>query len=354
MPKMANYPIGIDVSRWQGLMDWQKAAQAGATFAFIRAGSHDASGPYEDYQFRNNVGPNGAPAHIPEIGFYWYFRPAYRALAQADFLADLLNSEFFTRPYNFSLWCDIEQADGQSSDDVAQSVLDFCVRLEVITGIKPGIYTRATFFNPYVAASPEWASYKLWIARYITGLDHPWGDADRVPYVKPRDWDTWHYWQWSADGNFRGAEFGASSAHIDINYKNEILSEPELPPIIEDERMLILKAQKTVAAGATYPDNAAVLTVPEGKRWYVEKLAGTVDTRPQRIFIAIAKAGSGQNDFFPLLDEHPTLPTRWYGCEAFIELSQGDTIQCRAIGAQGQTFVQLSALINEYDIVDNV
>ena len=36
---MTDYVLGCDVSKWQGDMDWQKCAAAGAKYAFIRAGS---------------------------------------------------------------------------------------------------------------------------------------------------------------------------------------------------------------------------------------------------------------------------------------------------------------------------
>ena len=36
----------------------------------------------------------------------------------------------------------------------------------------------------------------------------------------PSNFDTWVFWQFSADGNGRGPEFGASSKSIDLNYFN--------------------------------------------------------------------------------------------------------------------------------------
>jgi GH25 family lysozyme M1 (1,4-beta-N-acetylmuramidase) len=48
---------GIDVSHWQGVMDWAKAKAAGVQFAIIRAGSIDANTGvcYTDYQYEANV-----------------------------------------------------------------------------------------------------------------------------------------------------------------------------------------------------------------------------------------------------------------------------------------------------------
>ena len=61
---------GIDVSKWQLVMDWMKAKSAGAQFSFIRAGSISIGGTlYTDYQFERNA--EIAPDFMP-VGFYWY------------------------------------------------------------------------------------------------------------------------------------------------------------------------------------------------------------------------------------------------------------------------------------------
>ena len=83
---------GIDVSKWQGEIDWDKAKAAGAQFAFIRAGSvSNVSGtPYEDFQFRRNT--QLAPPIMP-VGFYWYFRPNQNAIKQAEFFINLIRDQ---------------------------------------------------------------------------------------------------------------------------------------------------------------------------------------------------------------------------------------------------------------------
>jgi len=85
----------------------------------------------------------------------------------------------------------------------------------------PLIYTRGTFWNPNVG-NPIWASdYLLWAARYSNTLTGPWSDGR----YRPLPWNMWAFWQWSADKNGRGAEFGAESRDIDLNRFNGSLSE---------------------------------------------------------------------------------------------------------------------------------
>jgi hypothetical protein len=89
-------------------------------------------------------------------------------------------------------------------------------RIKLLSSKQAVIYTRALWWNENVAADPAWQKHDMWIARYCPSLDLPWGDGD----CQPRDWNEWRFWQFSANGNRRGAEFGAQSSSIDLDYFN--------------------------------------------------------------------------------------------------------------------------------------
>jgi lysozyme len=205
---------GIDVSKWQGEMDWNDAIMAGTEFAFIRAGSCNAvTGQcYEDYQFERNAQEAGA---LIPVGFYWYFRPNFSPIAQADYFCALINAKDWQLPPV----CDVEVTGGLSRSAVADSLKLFLDRVEAKTTVKPIIYTRSSFFNYAVEQRDYWSRYDLWIARYAS-VEEPWGNLGDAPYVQPRDWTTWRFWQHSADGNGKGAEYGAKSKSIDLNVFN--------------------------------------------------------------------------------------------------------------------------------------
>lgn len=239
---------GIDVSKWQGEMNWVKAAEH-ADFAFIRAGSVDSiSGQcYEDTQFDNNAA--GAGSLMP-IGFYWYFRPNHDPVEQADYFCALINS----KEYQLPPVCDIETTGGLSAGRVADSLKKFLDRVFAKTTIKPIIYTRSSFFNYAVAPRDYWSSYDLWIARYVNQPE-PWGNTGDPSYVQPRDWKSWRFWQYSADGNGEGAKYGAQSKSIDKNVFNGDIKAfaaylgfqiPEPPPT-NPEMIVPLKLVKVTA-----------------------------------------------------------------------------------------------------------
>ena len=67
---MTVFQEGIDVSRYQGVVDWSAVAAAGKEFAIVRVGSSNQSGPYVDPYFTRNV--QGAHAAGLRVGAYFY------------------------------------------------------------------------------------------------------------------------------------------------------------------------------------------------------------------------------------------------------------------------------------------
>jgi GH25 family lysozyme M1 (1,4-beta-N-acetylmuramidase) len=85
--------------------------------------------------------------------------------------------------------------------------------------IWPLLYTRGYWFNDNTVDNAVWDFVDLWIARY-TSRSKPWGNLFDSSKLQPRGFDDWKFWQWSADANGRGPEFGAQSKSIDLNYFN--------------------------------------------------------------------------------------------------------------------------------------
>jgi len=280
--------LGVDVSKWQGVMDWQKCYNAGAKYAFIRAGSIDnlTGVPYYDYQYPLNA--MDAPKYLP-VGFYWYFRPNHDPLVQADYFCDLIEDDSWLLPPVI----DVEDAGGKTPGQVADAVIAFLVRVFERLGFLPIIYTRASFWNPSVAIRDNWSLYDLWIARYTT-LPEPWGNVGDGTWLKPRDWTEWTFWQHSADGNGLGNVYGAESDSIDLDYFNgdeQDLADyigvlPKMPSVVQVITSINVVLRAEPGAGerlgiAFLDEQAAVLSEGEdvdGKLWYeiVIKSAGII------------------------------------------------------------------------------
>lgn len=213
---MANL-LGVDVSKWQILMDWQKCHDAGAKFAFIRAGSiNNSTGEcYTDYQFERNT--EIAPDFMP-VGFYWYFRPNHDPIKQANYFCDLIRD----KKRKLKPVLDWEFNGGLSPAQNTNRAAMFVLRVNELLETLPLLYSRAYWLNDFTIPDELMKLLELWIARYTTkgkpwGNILPWPDS---PKVKPRDYSEWKFWQFSADGNGRGDEFGGQSASMDLNYFN--------------------------------------------------------------------------------------------------------------------------------------
>jgi lysozyme len=197
---------GIDVSKWQGEVDWEMAAAAGAQFAFIRAGSIDnvAGNCYEDVQFPRNS--ELAPQHLP-VGFYWYFRPNWSPIKQADFFVDRLkNSTWKLYPV-----VDVEEHGNLDKAGVSTAVHSFLGRVYQGLGVRPMVYTSAGFWDGRVAPTYWAIEYPLWIAHWNV-------QTPRLPY----DWNdygkTYTFWQTYVGQD--GSQYGMKSHGLDHDVYN--------------------------------------------------------------------------------------------------------------------------------------
>ena len=248
--------LGIDVSKWQLQMDWHKARSAGARFAFIRAGSIDSviGECYVDLQFWRNAAI--APDYFP-VGFYWYFRPNFDPMKQASYFCNLLREKRYLLPPVL----DLETDGGMTAKAITEAASVFAIEVYNRLNVWPLLYSRALWLNSHTISAEIWNLLELWIARYkeIAG---PWSDG----YCIPRDFKEWRFWQKSADGNGRGAEFGAKSKSIDIDFFNG--DQAALDEYIGEAGHLLVRVISTLAASLrSGPEGSAIGATWRGSIW---------------------------------------------------------------------------------------
>jgi GH25 family lysozyme M1 (1,4-beta-N-acetylmuramidase) len=205
----------VDVSKWQGEIDAKKMIAAGTLGIYMKAGGVDKNNgsSYTDSRFRENASKFG---DLLPCGFYYFFYPHFSGADQAEYFCNLLKSV----KWNLPPAIDVESNPNNVSQGKTQKeIRAFLDKIEEELNVKGVVYTRASFWNPNVG-SPKWGTdYKLWIARYGEGLKHPWDNKD-TSSLRPKPWTDYWLWQYSADKNRRGKEFGASSKDIDVNRVN--------------------------------------------------------------------------------------------------------------------------------------
>jgi GH25 family lysozyme M1 (1,4-beta-N-acetylmuramidase) len=195
--------LGVDVSKHQGIMDWDKAKKAGVEYAFIRCTVGDY---YTDTQFENNY-TNLTRLGIP-FGMYHVVVPDRPVYAQVKRIMSVISGKTFLLP----IALDCELTGNVDTAAITANIEGIAEQLET-NGYKVMIYTSQGFWNSYVKTATTWKKYPLWVANYVKNYD----PISSSPLL-PRDWDTWMVWQYSADGNLLGPTYGASgSKSIDLN-----------------------------------------------------------------------------------------------------------------------------------------
>ncbi|MCR5674436.1 MAG: glycoside hydrolase family 25 protein [Lachnospiraceae bacterium] len=186
--------LGVDVSRFQGRINWDKVAADGVSFAFIRAGARGSSEGklIEDAQFEANV--KGALDAGLDVGVYFYTQAISEeeAIEEADYVIDVLAPFEITLPVVF----DFEQSDSddartneQSIEQNTANVLAFCNRVQE-AGYQPMLYGNIKAFLMMLDMD-QLEHIKKWYAFY-----------DEMPYF-PYEYS---YWQYSDKGHVDGIE----------------------------------------------------------------------------------------------------------------------------------------------------
>lgn len=196
----APYELGVDVSSYQGNIDWQAVRDAGATFAIIRVagrGYGQAGGVYADKLAQTNY--EGAKRAGLKVGVYFFSQAitAEEAAEEARFILSITRDWDLDMPVVYD-WERMEGNSRTANTDrrtVTDCMLAFCREVEA-AGRTPMVY-----FNPDHAESmfyiEEVTQYKFWLAYYT-------------------DWMTFPYevnmWQYTSTGKISGV-----NGTVDLN-----------------------------------------------------------------------------------------------------------------------------------------
>jgi lysozyme len=221
--------LGVDVSHWQGVMDWRKANNAGVKFAFIKA---TEGLNWYDPQFSANV--SGAREYEIPVGIYHYWRGLVAPELQ---FANIIKSyEAIEIGDTIPIAIDVESHDGPTPTQTRDMLAKFVQLLIDETGKLPTNYTSKERWDRYVAQYDRWEELPLWVANWDTSEP-----------ILPRDWSSWYIWQYKKENN--GYKYGAEQGkQIDLNYVKPAYlefygigqSQPEPTPIPAPEMPQIL------------------------------------------------------------------------------------------------------------------
>lgn len=197
--------IGIDVSQYQGSIDWDEVARSGIDFAIVRVGGrgYTEGKIYDDTMFEVNAKGASDAGLITGAYFFSQAITPREAAEEAYYVLDKLEGLTIDGPVVFD-WEVIGKSDartyGIQTDDLCACALTFCEIIEA-AGYDAMIYI--TDYSGYVKYDlSEVVDYPLWYANYSTETPNFYYDFDMwqysskgsVPGISGNvDMDIWFY-----------------------------------------------------------------------------------------------------------------------------------------------------------------
>jgi GH25 family lysozyme M1 (1,4-beta-N-acetylmuramidase) len=182
---------GLDVSNWNGTINWPKVAHAGYRFAFGKATEGTS---YSDQTYTVNRNRSESAGLV--FGGYHFARPAGRSLAGATASAIRQANHFLAvagpQPGELPPVLDLEVTGNLAKKRLLAWTLAWVGQIYARTGIEPVVYTSPLFWKGHLGDSTAAAAAGtgLWIAHWT---------SKSAPLVPAQNWngDGWRFWQWT-------------------------------------------------------------------------------------------------------------------------------------------------------------
>lgn len=185
--------FGIDVSKWQGNIDWSQASSA-ISFAIIRVGFRGSSGNIAvDPKFERNI--SQAKANGVRVGVYFYSMAQNEAQAVEE--ASLAIQQVSKYGVSLPIYIDMEDNSQKalSTDQRDAIVLAFC-RTVQNSGYSAGVYANKNWLTTKLTPS-KYSGISIWCAQYNTSCTYS---------------GRYDIWQYSSKGSIPGI-----SGNVDLN-----------------------------------------------------------------------------------------------------------------------------------------
>lgn len=229
-PSLYRKANGIDVSQWQGNVDWNLVKESGVEFAIIRAGYGNLASQ-EDPMFRKNM--NNAQAAGLNCGTYWY---SYALSVEDAYLeAEACYEVIKDYDFNYPVYFDIEDYTQTflSPAEISAIVEAFCSTLEA-KGYYVGVYSYTNFLTtkiyPHVLEK-----YDVWVAHF---------DVESPDYC-----GEYGMWQYSSTGRINGISNDVDLNYSYINYPYLISPDTYVEPTTPPKPIVTTPAQPSIDRG---------------------------------------------------------------------------------------------------------
>lgn len=187
---------GIDVSHWQGNIDWSKVKAAGIQFAIIKAGGSD-DGFYTDSKWEANY--KGAKANGIAVGAYYFVGPKCVDTASGKADAERFIQLLKGKQLEYPVFMDNEAQPASAKAGITEATIAFCETMEA-AGYFVGIYGSTDSGFRERMDDSKLTAYTHWVAQY----------ASKCTYA-----GSYGIWQYSSTGRVSGI---SGNVDMDLSY----------------------------------------------------------------------------------------------------------------------------------------
>lgn len=197
---------GIDISHWNGSIDFDRVKKSGIDFCIIKAGGSD-KGFYMDKMFKTNY--EKAKAAGLFVGAYYFAGKNFRGIESGYADAVRFIGQLKDLQFEYPVFIDIEAQENKYKEEITDAVVAFCNKLEE-AGFFVGVYASDISGFKYKLSHDRIKSYVHWVARYGK---------------RPEVCSEYDIWQYSSRGSVDGV-----SGSVDMDY-----SKTDFSKIIKDK-----------------------------------------------------------------------------------------------------------------------
>lgn len=188
---------GIDVSKWQGEINWNKVKASGVQFAMLRVGYGRFVGQADETFEKNYQNAKAAGVFVGAY-HYSYAKTVAQAKEEAAYCLSLLKGKTFEFPICYDVEDDRQK--DLSKDEISDIVAAFCETLED-AGYYVSVYMNYSWLNTKVRED-IFEKYDIWLAHWV----------NNTTFARP-----YGLWQYTSNGTTDGI-----AGRVDLNfaYKN--------------------------------------------------------------------------------------------------------------------------------------
>lgn len=196
--------VGVDVSSYQGTINWQKVMSAGIDFAILKIIRKDLQ---PDKQFETNwKGCEAVGMLIQGVYNYSYATTVTKAVQDARRVLEVLAGR------KTMVWLDVEDKCQEGLGHKLIEIINAYASVIKAAGLEFGVYTGQSFYNTYIKPCGG-LEYPLWIARY--GKNQGTIDSKCEPKISGMIG-----WQYTSKGTVPGIN---ASVDMSLWYKNVVI-----------------------------------------------------------------------------------------------------------------------------------